>query len=343
LTDASRRDPVHPEASRALIVQVWYPADGAAKGPRAPYLSEEMAAALIAHRYYQTPPAEISAWRRLSTGALLDAPPRRSARFPLLTFSHGLGVARASYTSLLTELASRGYVVAAIDHPYGGLTVLNDGRVLTTDDDPRSTDEDRAREWAADIRFVIDHLLLSPTFAGTIDGKRIGAFGHSMGGAAAFEAARLDRRIGAACDMDGLPMHDALENGVPKPALFLRSQPVYSDRDLETLGRTRARWEEMGATYRAMVKSMFDKQPLVPGFEVQLAGTGHMSFSDAPFLMPSTLNRFGGRLLTAERTWTLVTSVLFAFFDEELRARHSPLLHGKSKTPVSLRRFGPNR
>jgi predicted dienelactone hydrolase len=41
-----------------------------------------------------------------------------SARFPLIVFSHGPGLATLAYSIQIEELVSHGYVVAAIDHTY---------------------------------------------------------------------------------------------------------------------------------------------------------------------------------------------------------------------------------
>lgn len=37
-------------------------------------------------------------------------------RFPLVLFSHGLIACRTTYSSLCTDIASHGYIVAAIEH-----------------------------------------------------------------------------------------------------------------------------------------------------------------------------------------------------------------------------------
>jgi predicted dienelactone hydrolase len=48
--------------------------------------------------------------------ALRDAPPLRGSRFPLVVVSHGYPGSRTFLTYLTENLASKGYVVAAIDH-----------------------------------------------------------------------------------------------------------------------------------------------------------------------------------------------------------------------------------
>jgi alpha-beta hydrolase superfamily lysophospholipase len=54
-------------------------------------------------------------------------------RFRVVVFSPGLGGVRTQRTAWAEELASRGYVVVALDHPYdSAAVVLADGRTIHT-------------------------------------------------------------------------------------------------------------------------------------------------------------------------------------------------------------------
>ena len=124
-------------ASRALDVEVWYPSGN--------------------------PPAPT---------AVRDAPLEASGvRFPLILYGHALQDVRQGESYLAEHLASRGYIVAAVDFPLGKLGAPGG-----------STSADVANQ-PADLRYVLDHLLAGDGgFAGAIDAQRIGASGLSLGG-----------------------------------------------------------------------------------------------------------------------------------------------------------------
>jgi hypothetical protein len=95
---------------RELAVQAWYPTDRR-DGIAAPYLraGAQTWQMLLLPEWVKT----------LKTDAFLDEPvSQRGAPFPVVTFSHGWGEHAAQNTVLMEGLASHGYVVFAISHPY---------------------------------------------------------------------------------------------------------------------------------------------------------------------------------------------------------------------------------
>jgi predicted dienelactone hydrolase len=193
------------------MVDVWYPADSAA-GPFADYLdpsafSQPQSAERL-KGYLRTAYDPIKAGV-VRTHAVQGAPFARSVKpSPVLIFSHGGGEARETYTVQLEDLASHGYVVAAITHIYDSvLAILPGGRhiLLAQNRWPRPTvssikglppseeaNPDTLEWWAGDIRFVLNELgqrnrigSSALPFEGRLDLARAGAFGHSAGGEAA--------------------------------------------------------------------------------------------------------------------------------------------------------------
>lgn len=200
-----------------------------------------------------------------------------------------------------------------------------------------------------DASFVLDRMSSSAKtdspavgrFAKRINLARIGMLGHSLGGAAALEACRTDSRFKACADLDGAPFGKVKDEGVKRPTLIMRSGPIYSDEDLAKRGRTRQQWEEMGRKGREMWGSFFQKSKNVPIYSVKINGAGHHSYSDAPFGMPDAINRFGGRIIDAQRGFEIMTHYIREFFDKYLSGKRSDLLDGTKSlyTEVSAERF----
>jgi dienelactone hydrolase len=292
-------------------------------------------------------------WKEVRTDAAFNTQlSRKRKKFPLLLLSHGLGEPRSLYTALSQDLASHGYIVVCIDHPYGGITVLPDGRVISADEDPDAGNPEatpkQVEAWAKDASFVLDQMskpasarrTAAQRFATQIDLDRVGMLGHSLGGAAALETCRTDSRFKACADLDGAPFGKVKEEGSKRPTLIMRSGPIYSDEDLAKRGRTREQWEEMGRQGRAMWNEFFQKSKGVPVYSVKINGTGHMS-SDAPFVMPDTINRFGGRIIDARRGFEIMTHYIRDFFDKYLNHKRSHLLDDSQSpyTEVLVERF----
>lgn len=154
-------------------------------------------------------------------GAAFEGVSVAHGRFPLVVLSHGLGGWSEHMSRLGEHLASRGYVVAAIDHRDIGFTdvpafLLSFGNVLV----------DRP----ADQREVIARLL-DPKFANAVpalaavDAAKVGLIGYSMGGYGALST------TGASYDPGGKPFAQLPEASRklalnPDPAIAARIKAV---------------------------------------------------------------------------------------------------------------------
>jgi pimeloyl-ACP methyl ester carboxylesterase len=331
LTDSSRT--AAPFASgRPVTVQLWYPA-ARSEAPRARYLFERaLGAELLRVDYYGLDSAALRTWATLRTHARIDAP-ASGTRHPFVAISVGQGLIRANYSALAEDLASHGYVVAMIDSPLQGLMVLPDGRAIS---DTLNAFEAPAAlrgaviEWARDISFVLTALQggkvpgVPARVAATVDWSKVGALGHSVGGLVAIATCETDRRVYACANLDGgvaapdrAPLADFVAAGITTPALFLRSKPLYGDADFARRGITRQEWEKRGEGGRIALDSLVARSR-GPLWMASVAGTGHLSFSDAPFVMPTTISRFGGKVIDPKRGLFVIASTLRSYFDQEL-------------------------
>ncbi|MFD8637743.1 alpha/beta hydrolase family protein, partial [Streptomyces sp. NPDC059656] len=225
-------DPLRPESftadpddRRTVVVQLWYPARKSPVGvPRAQYLGRTQdEARTVAEALADgagLPAFLVDGVPRARSRAVVDAPPADGGeRFPVVLFSPGSGGVRSQNTAWAEELAGHGYLVAALDHPYdSSVVVLADGRTIratTASSGDRARDEELAAGWtavrAADLGFVLtqlerlDRSETADPLTGRLDTGRAAVAGHSLGGAAALQAARQDRRFDAVVDLDGYP------------------------------------------------------------------------------------------------------------------------------------------
>src|SRR5687767_6600613 len=137
--------------THALVTTIWYPAS---------------AGTSMAEHYVGPPAAPL-----FTLGSWADDGPMLQGRFPLVTLSHGTGGSAEIMSWLARDLASRGYIVAGVNHPGSNAVepYTAEGFMLWW-------------ERARDVSAVIDLVLADPPIGPHIDANRIGAMGFSLGG-----------------------------------------------------------------------------------------------------------------------------------------------------------------
>ena len=313
LVDRSRREPgTNGTKPRSFVMQLWYPR-AAGKGRREQYMPPKVAAFVAADGGL---PASI--FTRVKLAAISDAAPRRRAGgWPVVLFSTGYGVERQLYTGLVQDLASHGYVVAAIDHPHdAGIVSFPDGHTVSigkVGESPNAI-SDALTVRIADTRYVLDALTRlnrgtrTGAFSGMFDLDHVGMFGHSLGGATAAATMLIDRRLDAGLDMDGLLFGKVAVTGLEKPFMLFSADPGF--RHKPNLAQF---WGHLRG----------------PRYAVDFAGAAHLAFTDLVFLVPQLA---GTREAAAQaRIRPLVGTVsptvayaaerayVLAFFDQALR------------------------
>jgi hypothetical protein len=152
-------------------------------------------------------------------------------------YQPGQGDVRELGTGLVSDLASRGYVVVTMDDTYEAAEVeFPGGRVVTPR--PNQSPVDSVR--TADTRFVLDklaslasgaspdaeHRTLPNGLNTALDLAKLGIFGHSLGGATAAKAMAADARISAGINLDGSMFleNPALHQNIRKLSAQLAAQ-----------------------------------------------------------------------------------------------------------------------
>jgi len=194
-------------ATRELRVRFWYPSqiseNNVAEGNKAIYEHDIVVGG--------NEPIAIN----FTGKAIVDAAAKTDEKFPLIIMSHGFGGWAEHYSNLGEHIASRGYVVASIDHadvratgPASFLTSF--GNVVQN----RSLDQ----------RQIINHIIAKTKstkdgYMTAIDTNKIGLIGYSMGGFGALTTAGAPYDYSAE-SLDNLPdaSKEVIKNGTREAA-----------------------------------------------------------------------------------------------------------------------------
>jgi pimeloyl-ACP methyl ester carboxylesterase len=357
-TDNSRKEILAADNSmRQVVADVWYPAQKSSQ-KNVPYLDT-----LVIGRAFGSDGlesllglggAELVKSGKVQTHAQEDAAFDNEAGLaPVIFLSHGMGMITQLYTAQIEELASHGYIVVALSHPYDAwLVSLKDGRLMSFDTKERAEagstevehiayENKRLEWWAADIRFAVDQLVIinrmknaKIPFAGHMDLTKVGAMGHSAGGRAAARACQLDDRIKSCADQDGVAMMQPFYLG---PDSIGMKQPFLLFERVRNVPPDEADAASMSMTLPellALVKRLRKNK------EIALASTGgsyhvllqfdsssHMSFSDLPILQAKT----AVEAAAAYRILQVTCRYTREFFDKTLKKIAAPLFEGRKK------------
>ncbi|KJK78382.1 hypothetical protein H634G_06555 [Metarhizium anisopliae BRIP 53293] len=223
---------------------------------------------------------------------------QRRKEYAVALFTPGLSDSRLLYGAGARSLASQGYVVVTVDHPYeadfvefpDGTVIV--GRNISGDDEPAKEKAIKVR--AADLSYIIDQLhnrtltkSLLDKFPGSLDLGKIAVYAHSVGGGAAATLARNDKRVlGGPFLLAGRRGHSAANSTDPTWNQF---------------------WPRLTG----------------PRVELAINGTAHGSYTDRPLLVSAlglpdaVLDRLAGDIgsVRGPELERIVNGVLASFFD----------------------------
>ena len=348
--DSTRTETMTPDRAdhRRLLVQIWYPADPSDAPRVRSHPNPGALARGMALGAPGSPSFLFSGLGRGLTWAREGIPVTGAERsFPLLVFSHGFGVSRAMYGFTLAELASRGYVIAAVEHTFFSTGTefpdsqvvslrMEDAKVLQSDSSANAI----AEIWALDGRFVIDRMFELARndprrlLAGRIDTTRVGYWGHSFGGATAANVMALDRRVQTGINLDGYLAGTAWVHGLDRPFLQVRSDSIdiesLPEDLLEQAGMSRDMLRRMLEDWKARTRSVIRSG----GYDLHLVGSAHGNYSDIPLWSPvvSRLIQQGGPI-DPRRAHQVINALTIEWFDR--------ILKGKGKTVEQVAEANP--
>ncbi|KAH6604411.1 hypothetical protein Trco_007857 [Trichoderma cornu-damae] len=267
----------------------------------------------------------------VKTGA--EAADGDAERFPVMVFSHGDASSRTDYTNFVGELASRGYVVAAVEHRDGSCPgslvrvggqedrellhfkeaellsdppmdaerykqqqlAFRDSEILETISILRAVNSGQGEDiFGRNSRSEGSHL---PSWAGRLDFGNLTIGGHSFGATGALRALRR-----APSDVNpavgGVILDPGKSSGplnavVDVPLLIVHSDS-WSKQPSAFYGRPHF------DTVRDLALGVLQRTPSLSSWFLTSLGTSHPSVSDAPLIEPLLLGWATGATLNAK-------------------------------------------
>ena len=264
--------------------------------------------------------------------------PGTAEKYPLAVYSHGACATLDANDSTCRELASHGYVVAAVAHPYHAIFVKDADGVTTSVDTefmqlamsgPLTHSNAEMlkyyRDWMKtrtdDLNFVLDTILNGASekeadVLARIDREKIGLFGHSMGGAACEAVGRQRGDIDAVIVLEGMMLGEltgADETGFtyshtpyPLPLLDINSDSIASHGMEQMFGSREY-------VNFSVVKHAADAR------EVTFRHAGHMNFCDLSFISPAIAAMTGVGSRNPRDCMITVNGIVLEYFDHYLK------------------------
>lgn len=209
LTDPSRTNRSGIPTNSSFMSTIWYPADPPHAGSL-PGLYTDAAVARDAAFYNWF--SWTTLWEPLIAACVAHADANAAMvagtnRFPIVVHSPGLTCDRTLNSKISAELASHGFIVAAVDHMDCHATVYPDARGARYAA-PGSYPVDAAlgQSRTNDMEVLVNALAqfdgVDSILSGRMDLNNIGAMGFSWGGGTAGELCRNDSRVKCAALLD---------------------------------------------------------------------------------------------------------------------------------------------
>ena len=280
----------------------------------------------------------------------------KSDLFPLVIFSHGAFGFYESNFSTYMELASNGYVVISLEHPYHSLfTKDTDGKLITADPaflqnmmyiNEDGTPEEElfqlSHEWVklrvADMDCVLDSVekakqngcasqiwfvenetdrKVIENILTMTDTEKTALMGHSLGGAASVTAGREREDVDAVIDLDGTMIGEQISYKNGKYQYIKEPYPV----PVFSLDNEEHYFggQEYGVLYvnNYIIRNARDSR------HEYISGAAHMNYTDLPLFAPFLASKLGTGSIDATECIETMNGMILEFLNCYLKGEQA--------------------
>ena len=307
---------------REIMVQAWYPSENSDSIGTNSYMDFMNLRSKTLASAGKIPAFLPSHLNMISTNTRNDvACSNKLEKYPVLIFSHGITGSRHLHQILFEHLASKGYIVFALDHSFdANLTIFPNGKIadyrseITGHPDSVLIREKQINTRAFDVGFIIDQIreietgMIDSKLSGRLDLDRVALGGHSYGGATAILASHNHEIVKACVVLDGWisPIPDkVISEGINVPFLFM-GRPSWHDSDYP------GNYERLADLITHSSNEKYD---------LRINQTLHLDYTDIPLMSPLVKHVMDVGDLKPSTTLSLINDLVLGFLEVHLLER----------------------
>ena len=252
----------------------------------------------------------------------------REGEYPIVFYSHGLANNYTEASGRLLKIASKGYVVAALNHSYSSdFARLKSGKIVNYAHDSflgkpiRQVDSLKtiiAQQWVDDVKSTIEYLKESK-IAKSIDFSKICLIGFSAGGTMALMGAEQIENVRLVINLDGTPRGLKNYQNFPVPVLMMYSEKEsFTDSQLKAWRVSREQIEAPQQLIDSRTAEILKGAPKKSKAK-RINGIKHTNFIEYPLISPFSHYLGIGGEVDSKEFYDTLNSEIFMFFDENLK------------------------
>ena len=294
---------------KTIPIQIWYPAKPRGHERFAPYNTPEALALMkqVTIDQHKIPESQLVNMMSATNNSYLNAPVlKNDKKYPVIIFSPGHYSPPQSYTALLEDMASHGYIVLSISQ----------AKFPPVEEEIKMEDKKFHKIWEDNVHSLIQklpQLKKNNSILEQANLTRIGLTGHSFGGSVSLQVCEQNTQCKCAINIDGYLKAKRKPKKLFKPSLALMA----NDRVKVLVLASEEELKEDKVLGDELIKLFNRSKDSGPSKYIEIDKMNHFSFTDVWLLLPHLAKK--EKTISGEDGTITTRKILLWFFNKILK------------------------